>query len=234
MYVTELDNFVQKFHQLWKAGVSVHLDLETHAGHAWVGIRAQLDHAPGPVQPLNHPFSSRSPHRSPSYQRRQERRRQAAQAAAQTGSLASQVSGQKPSEEMPAAEASIQSKTVEKEGNNCNLANQAKVTFSCDLCDFTSNWKNGLTIHMTRKYDRIEQLDGCGDDEENDKYLSSGHYWKKGWIGTVFQTYLDADDVIDKSNLNEEEKQVEKNKVLEARKLAFGTGFEFFPPWSTN
>ena len=28
MYVTELDSFVQKFHQLWKAGVTAHLDLD--------------------------------------------------------------------------------------------------------------------------------------------------------------------------------------------------------------
>jgi hypothetical protein len=49
MYVTEVDSFVKKFHQLWKAGFTAHLDLEAHAGDAWVGIRAQLGHAPGPV-----------------------------------------------------------------------------------------------------------------------------------------------------------------------------------------
>jgi hypothetical protein len=137
---------------------------------------------------------------------------------------------------MPAAEASIQSENVDnvKEGNNCNLHDQAKDAFSCDLCDFSSNWKNGLTIHMIRKHERIEQLDGCGDVEENDKYMSSAHYWKKGWIGAAFQTYLDALDVIEKSDLSKEEKHVEKIKVLEARKLAIGTSLEFFPPWSTN
>ena len=31
MLVTELETFVQKFHQLWKAGLSAHLDLESHA-----------------------------------------------------------------------------------------------------------------------------------------------------------------------------------------------------------
>ena len=43
-------------------------------------------------------------------------------------------------------------------------------------------------------------------------------------------TYLDAVDVIEKSDLSEEEKLVEKSKLLEARKLAFETRFEFFPP----
>ena len=32
MVVTELDSFMQKFHQLWSAGISAHLDLETQAG----------------------------------------------------------------------------------------------------------------------------------------------------------------------------------------------------------
>ena len=231
MCVTELDSFVKKFHQLWKAGFTVHLDCDAHAGKAWVGIRAQLGHAPGPArQQVHHP-----PHRGPAYQRRQERRRQAAaQAAAETASL---VSEQKPSDEMPAAEASIQSETVEKvtnEGNIVNLAGEAKEEFSCDICDFKSNWANGLRIHMTRKHNSIEQLDGCDDLEENDKYLSCSNYWKEGQIGTVFQTYLDAIDIIDKSDLREDDKDVEKSKVLEARKQAFGTNFRFFPPWSTN
>ena len=30
MFVTELDSFVYKFHQLWNAGHSAHLDLDTH------------------------------------------------------------------------------------------------------------------------------------------------------------------------------------------------------------
>ena len=52
-------------------------------------------------------------------------------------------------------------------------AEKAKEEFSCDICDFTSNWANGLNIHMTRKHDKVEQLDGCVDVEEDDKYLSS-------------------------------------------------------------
>ena len=81
MYVTELDRFIKKFQQLWKAGLTAHLDLDTHAGKAWVGIRAQLGDAPGPAH------QQVQPHRSPSYLRRQERRRQAAQAAAVESSL---------------------------------------------------------------------------------------------------------------------------------------------------
>ena len=48
--VTELDTFIQKFHQLWNSGHTAHLDLDTCAWKAWVGLRVhvQLGYAPGP------------------------------------------------------------------------------------------------------------------------------------------------------------------------------------------
>ena len=49
MVVTELDSFVQKFHQLWNAGLNAHLNLDAHAGNAWVSLHLQLGHAPGPL-----------------------------------------------------------------------------------------------------------------------------------------------------------------------------------------
>ena len=55
MFIKELDTFVRKFHQLWNDGVTAHLDLDTHAGNAWVGLRVQLGQVTGPphqqVQP---------------------------------------------------------------------------------------------------------------------------------------------------------------------------------------
>lgn len=39
---SELDSFIRKFHQLWSAGYSAHLDVGTTAGQAWVGLRVQL------------------------------------------------------------------------------------------------------------------------------------------------------------------------------------------------
>ena len=44
MVVTEIDSFIHKFHQLWRDGLTAHLDLDTHAGNAWVGLRVQLSH----------------------------------------------------------------------------------------------------------------------------------------------------------------------------------------------
>jgi hypothetical protein len=76
MSVTELDTFVRKFHQLWNDGLTAHLDLDTHAGNAWVGLRVQLGQVPGPphqqVQPFPHQVLRKV--ESPSRQRRRTRR----------------------------------------------------------------------------------------------------------------------------------------------------------------
>ena len=38
----ELNSFVIKFKQLWKSGLTAHLDMDTSGGEAWVGIRVNL------------------------------------------------------------------------------------------------------------------------------------------------------------------------------------------------
>ena len=50
----------------------------------------------------------------------------------------------------------------------------------------------------------------------------------------MFQTFLDVLDVIENSDLTEESKELEKSKVLAARKEAFGKDFVLFPPWSSK
>ena len=76
MFITELDTFIQKFHQLWNSGQTAHLDLDTCAGKAWVGLSVQLGHAPGPPhQQLHHPpFQHPKQRDSPSRMRRRARR----------------------------------------------------------------------------------------------------------------------------------------------------------------
>ena len=61
MKMSELQNFVNKFHQLRQAGFTAHLDRDAHAGQAWVCLHLM----PEPK------------HRSPSYLKRQERRKAA-------------------------------------------------------------------------------------------------------------------------------------------------------------
>ena len=62
--MTELQSFIYKFHQLWSAGQSAHLDPDTHAGGAWVGLCVHLGHGHGPsnFQPQNKDSPSYSRH----------------------------------------------------------------------------------------------------------------------------------------------------------------------------
>ena len=89
MSTAELDTFIRKFHQLWNAGLNAHLDLDCHAGLAWVGLRLQLGHPPGPPQHQVRPHHQKS--FSSSYQLRRERR-SAAQANIQHAGKASNQS----------------------------------------------------------------------------------------------------------------------------------------------
>ena len=147
------------------------------------------------------------------------------------------------SDDLAAAKAINTSKSeeddeTEKSENDATStsADQAKEKFLCDLCDFESNWENGRSVHMTRMHKKIEQLDG-GDPvsdgiDENDKYKKTSHYWEKGELGTIFQTYLDVNHILENSDLTEVSKDQEKAKVLAARKEAFVKDFKLFPPWS--
>ena len=73
----QVESFVQKFRELWRDGLSTHLDLDCHAGEAWVGLRLRLGHHnEGDVQPRDqrdrHRESARR--KGPSYFRRLQRR----------------------------------------------------------------------------------------------------------------------------------------------------------------
>ena len=87
---------------------------------------------------------------------------------------------------------------------------------------------------MGLKHMIIAQLDGAlggEEDVENERYLNTERYWKTGILATSFQSYLDANYIIDESDLTEEDKIVEKESVLEARKKAFGENYIYYPPW---
>ena len=72
---SELESFLTKFRSLWNSCFDAHLELDSHAGQAWVSLRVHLGHAPGPLQPPDHishpPNSTRN---GPSRQRRRARR----------------------------------------------------------------------------------------------------------------------------------------------------------------
>ena len=69
------DFFISKFKQLWKSGVGAHLDLDSHAGQAWVGLCVRLGHLPEPeLQPTNSLKRRQKTRNGPSRQRRRARR----------------------------------------------------------------------------------------------------------------------------------------------------------------
>ena len=76
MFDEQLNSFLTKFSQLRRAGFTAHLDLDTCAGKAWVGLRVMLGQE-------EHQNVSSFKRRSPSYFRRQERRKAARAAAAE-------------------------------------------------------------------------------------------------------------------------------------------------------
>ena len=113
MFVTELDSFVHKFHQLWNAGYNAHLDLDTHAGYAWVGIRVQLGQVPGPLHHQVPPFSNiQKKTESSSRQRRHARRAAERKAAALEPSEAAKASS--PKENIDEQQRSNDIKTIDK------------------------------------------------------------------------------------------------------------------------
>ena len=126
MFDEELSSFITKFHHLRRAGFTAHLDVDTFAGKAWVGLRVMF----GPVQ--QHPNGFNVKRRSPSYWRRQERRKAAR--AAEQPILGSGVS---------AEEASDASKANEKSSDTEEVAEDEIVAFSdmkdptlSQICDF--------------------------------------------------------------------------------------------------
>jgi hypothetical protein len=68
----EIDILVKNFKQLWQSGHSVHLDLDSHAGQAWIGLRVRLGHVAVPQH--QHQVHSKGSRNSHSRQSRRVRR----------------------------------------------------------------------------------------------------------------------------------------------------------------
>ena len=88
---------------------------------------------------------------------------------------------------------------------------------------------------MTKKHSKLDQLDGNFDEnDEDEEYKRTKHYWKSGFLGSEYQCFLDAEKLIKESDLDEVDKEKEQAKVLEARKSAFGDSYKHFPPWDSR
>ena len=69
MAAEEIDKFVRKFKDLWHSGLDAHLDIDAHAGEAWVGLRVRVGGSPNTFCP-----KSEKSRDSPSKERRRVRR----------------------------------------------------------------------------------------------------------------------------------------------------------------
>ena len=76
----------------------------------------------------------------------------------------------------------------------------------------------------------IEQLDENCYHYEDEKYVGSKHYWKKGWLGGAYHSFIVAYDVIEESEIHDDEKKIEHDKLLEPRKIALEDSYTYFPP----
>jgi hypothetical protein len=205
MAYIEIDSFVEKFKNLWHAGLKASLTVEAEHGQASITLRAGLGSIPPPFHPPR-PQTPR-PYRGPAYHRRQERRQAARAAAEIVGAHTEQVSDSSHNDVVNEGEDQVADKATEvptSDENKGNEAEGASEIFGCYLCDFKSNWENGLTIHLTRKHVEIEQLDGNATDNDepkhDEKYAGSKHYWAEGRLGSKYQTFLDAHAIIEESD----------------------------------
>ena len=170
----KLHSFINIFHQLWKAGDTAHIDLNTHAGQAWIGIRTPLGHygqthqySPQyppytPQTPTHHKYPPHShTNRSPSYFRRQERRK-AAKAAEVTTSNTVEITTEQvdnatthnntSTEEVDSTEATIEITSAEQV-DNATTHNNTSTSTSTEEVDFTAEQVEELceTIRKTLK-----------------------------------------------------------------------------------
>ena len=89
---------------------------------------------------------------------------------------------------------------------------------------------------MARKHDNdvIEQLYGNNGLDENytdEKYYRTRHYWETGYLGSGYQNFLDANDILEEVNSDKKEREHEKDKVIDARKEALEDNYKYCPPW---
>jgi hypothetical protein len=84
---------------------------------------------------------------------------------------------------------------------------------------------------------KLEHLDGnnsLNEASEDEKYSSIKYFLKNGWLGSTYQTFIDAMEVIDAFDLQEDVGEIEKTKVLEARKCGLGLNFQGLPPLNSS
>ena len=234
MAFSEIDSFLTKFKYLWHAGLKASLNVESENGEASITLKVGLGCIPPPFCFQRPPQPKTPPvYRGPAYQRRQQKR-QAAKLATTPVQVDGAEEARKQDEEIDIDQHDSADEVAEEATGNAEHT-KSVLSFDCELCDFQSNWKNGLSIHMTKKHSKLNQLDGNFDENyEDEEYKITKHYWKSGFLGSGYQCFLDAEKLIKESDLDEVDKEKEQAKLLEARKSAFGDNYKHFPPWDSR
>ena len=55
-----------------------------------------------------------------------------------------------------------------------------------------SSFEVGLKVHIGNKDSNIEQIDGHGEVEDENRYENTKDYWREGRLGNAYFTYVDA------------------------------------------
>ena len=76
-----------------------------------------------------------------------------------------------------------------------------------------SSFEVGLKVHIGKKHSNIEQIDGHGEVEDNNRYENTEEYWREGRLGNANAMHL-----IEHCDTSEDSKEKEKENVLEVRK----------------
>ena len=199
MAVTELDSFVKKFYQLWNAGHVAHLDVDSYAGKAWVGLRVQLGHAPGPLHQQVHQHHKKSD--SPSRQRRRARR-----AAARVDGVDAENATNPPTTEVIVIQ-----ETVKVSNEDCEVAEEAAsdnneivpaaaaeeavaAGFDCSTCGKTYKTERGLNSHGRQAHKSIPQFDGTSDELEL-PFIFESEFAKEDVLYTLEEVLTDEINV---------------------------------------
>ena len=161
MAVQDLDSFYFKFKNLMFAEKDATLTVKSEAGRVQVSLSVDLGHVLSVEPPhLPHLHCRNGPSRQRRRKRRAEERARKVAENADVNEAGTCEASEKGVNQSNDNEEEVVVETVSSENSISVEENIVEREFRCELCDFRSNWQNGLSIHMTRKHSKLKQLDG--------------------------------------------------------------------------
>ena len=158
--LSELDTFVFKFRNLWRAGRNARLYVEANAGKANVSLHLDLGDSPPQTGPPQGPHHHKR--NSPSQQRRRERRAELR--------LASKAGAQEKAEELidnENAEEVIDNEKAEEATEN-NVVQNKEISAEAEQAQSATDKENGKTEEVCDEFcsdasffDNTENIDDC-------------------------------------------------------------------------